>query len=66
MNHEDRREVRKEIEKHLSEKECPTCDAGTTMVKVEVWPNADELHIHTRWRCLNCLGIFTETLKPVE
>ena len=65
MDSADKHDVREIIGRYISEKECPTCDAETTMIKVEVWPNAEGLYIPSRWRCLNCLEMFTETMKPV-
>ena len=64
MDYKERREMAEEIEKYLLQKECPTCDGETTMVKVEVWPNTGD--IQTKWRCLNCLGLFAEIMKPVD
>ena len=54
---------------HLDDKDCPKCKASCTMVRVSVQPDnpkEDEEAFVDKWRCLNCLGVFTEELKPVE
>ena len=48
------------------QKECPKCGIQTTMLKVWVDPLTDASawpESIPKWRCLNCLGLFTETLK---
>ena len=53
-------------ENHLDDKECPKCMASCTMVKVSVQPDDPEEKFVNKWRCLNCLGLFTEGLESVE
>lgn len=45
---------------NLAQKDCPMCQKECTMIKVSV-PD-DETSIK-KWRCLNCLDLFTEILK---
>lgn len=61
------REMRWEWEReHLDEKECPKCGRESTMIKVWVTPKNPEADFIHKWRCLNCLGMFTEGLTEVE
>jgi len=64
---EERRQVREMLwdweRDHLDGKECPKCKASCTMVRVSVMPNEEGIN---KWRCLNCLGLFTEELKEIE
>ena len=59
------REEQWEWEKnHLDDKDCPGCKANCTMIRVLVMD--DEGDCTNKWRCLNCLGLFTEGLKETE
>ncbi len=49
-------------EDNLDGKECPTCKASCTMVRVSVVSYEGESN---KWRCLNCLGLFTGKLEEV-
>ena len=60
---EVRRIVSEELDEVFPEKYCPHCKADTTMIKVEVW---DENDSYVRYRCLNCLKLFTEELREVR
>ena len=44
-------------------KHCPICKADITMIGFDYWP--DEGESEDRFRCLNCLQLFTEKLEPV-
>jgi len=60
-----REELHRWLEHTLEGKKCPECGTITTMVKVFVEPpeGAPELAPTVlKWRCLNCLGLFTEEL----
>ena len=43
-------------------RECPKCKATTTMLRVCVEDTEEGI---VKWRCLNCLGLFSEELKEV-
>jgi hypothetical protein len=49
---------------HLDSKDCPICQKECTMVSVSVMDKEGEYT--TKWRCLNCLRLFIETLKEEE
>ena len=42
---------------------CPVCKADITMIGFDYW--SDEGEYEDRYRCLNCLHLFTEKLEPV-
>ncbi len=60
--HEVRRIVNEELDEIFPEKYCPICKADTTMIMVECWSEEDRV---VRYRCMNCLKLFTEELKEV-
>jgi len=61
------REMRWEWEReNLDSKKCPKCGIESTMIKVAVTPKDPEEESQNKWRCLNCLGLFTEELKEIE
>jgi len=64
-DYEVRRIAREAVEEAMPEKPCPNCKADTTFIKVEVYQEGDSPFL-TKWRCLNCLGLFTEELKEEE
>lgn len=50
-------------------KRCPKCSRTTTMVKVyveDVESKEEVAEDLIKWRCLNCLGLFSEELKEVK
>jgi len=54
-------------QEHFDGKDCPKCRASCTMVRVSVMPlEGDREGFTNKWRCLNCLGVFTEELKSIE
>jgi len=58
--------LHQELKEICDEKKCPRCHTVTTMVKVWVEPPEGESELAqaiVKWRCLNCLGLFTEELK---
>ena len=50
-------EVWGRLKEVVDTRECPKCKATTTMLRVCV--------DIVKWRCLNCLGLFSEELKEV-
>ena len=62
--------VRGEVHLRLGDiqasKRCPECGTYTTMLKVYVELQGEEIpdlaESVVKWRCLNCLKLFTETL----
>lgn len=44
-------------------KKCPRCGKITTMLKLYVEMEEEDI---VRWRCLNCLGLFKEEFKEIE
>ncbi len=68
---ETRNMIREEVHRRLEDiqgwKVCPECKVYTTMAKVCVEPLDEEgLGVSDtviKWRCLNCLKLFTETLR---
>lgn len=69
MNYQDvkqlvREQLHHSLEEVVDQKKCPKCGFYVTMLKVHVEPSAEVLaEIVTKWRCLNCLGLFTEEFK---
>jgi len=49
---------------HLDFKNCPSCQKECTMLKFSVTDKEGEYA--NKWRCLNCLNVFTEILKEEE
>ena len=49
--------------KYFTLKYCPICKADITMIGFNYWPDGGESE--DRFRCLNCLHLFTEKLEPV-
>ena len=58
------RELYDSLEKRLPMKECPVCKRAVTMVTVYVEEGTElELGLPVeKWRCMNCLGLFSEKL----
>lgn len=51
-------------------KDCPVCKSSTTMLKVEVQSLEEDLEEElslpdVKWRCMNCMNLFTEKLEKV-
>ena len=61
-SYEMKRIAREALEQHITDKTCPKCKAETTFLRVSVWPEDDSPCLE-KWRCLNCLTLFTEELK---
>ena len=53
-------EVWERLKEVVDTRECPKCKATTTMLRVCVEDTEEEI---VKWRCLNCLGLFSEELK---
>lgn len=74
MEYQDVRQIVREtlhqaLEDFRAQKACPKCGTDTTMLKVYVEPpkDASEFAVEiAKWRCLNCLGLFTEVMSPVN
>ena len=43
-------------------KHCPHCGFPTTMVEVKCWFDGND---EVRYRCMNCLWLFTQEMTPV-
>lgn len=57
--------VRDEINKLITEKDCPVCQADVTMIKIEFEPH-DERDWETIWKCLICGTLWKEELVKGE
>ena len=74
MDHTETRRLIEEIfNRRFSELrefgKCPKCGRETSMIKffVEDFESKEELaETVEKWRCLNCLGLFTEELRESE
>ena len=58
-----REQLREQLGEVQDERDCPVCSKRTTMLKVFVEDmEAGEFREGIKWRCLNCLGLFSEKL----
>jgi len=59
--------VRDELEKSLTERECPVCKLDVTMVKVTTYKEDKEGgKFISGWKCMKCNTLFKETLVKAE
>ena len=59
-------EIRKVMKHHFDIRFCPKCKFHTQMLRFSVTPETEEGEHKTKYRCLNCLEVFTEELVKEE